>query len=188
MDWYAKVEKFVSAAFLKSSNAGDMKHFERTVFWLKELKPDADEAMLIAAFAHDIERAFRNERTYNKITGSDKGFTSQAHLQYHQETGAKIISDFLTAQHAPPDLVSKVSNLISKHEVGGTEEENILKDADSISYFETQIDMFLKDKVKSAGEEKVRVKFEWMFNRITSPKAKTLAEPMYKSAIKRLIK
>ena len=34
-----------------------MLHFDRTVYWLQQLRPDADGALLIAAISHDIERA-----------------------------------------------------------------------------------------------------------------------------------
>jgi hypothetical protein len=182
MDWFSKVEKFVTDSFIKANNTGDLKHFERTVYWLQKLKPDADEALQIAAFAHDTERAFKDEKS---IT-SDAGFTNKDHLNYHQETGAKIIADFLKNQHAPLELIERVKELISKHEVGGTADENILKDADSISYFENQIPFFLEVKVKSVGKDKVREKFGWMFSRISSSRAKQLAEPMYLKAIKDL--
>lgn len=182
MDWYPKVEKFVTDSFIKANNAGDLKHFERTVYWVKRLKPDADEALQIAAFAHDTERVFKDEKNIN----SNSGLVSQDRLNYHQETGAKIIADFLKEQQAPQELIERVKSLISKHEVGGTEDENILKDADSISYFENQIPFFLEVKVKSVGKDKVREKFDWMLSRISSLRAKQLAEPMYLKAIKDL--
>ena len=56
---YDKVEKFVEKSY---KGKFGMVHFKRTVYWIRELKPNADEAMLIAAIAHDIERAFRKER------------------------------------------------------------------------------------------------------------------------------
>ena len=55
---FEQVKAFVQETF-SGPKAGGIKHFEQTVFWLKKLKPDADEPMLIAAYAHDIERGFR---------------------------------------------------------------------------------------------------------------------------------
>ena len=83
-------------------------------------------------------------------------------------------------------MVEKVIMLISKHEVGGNDGQNLLKDADSISYFENQIQHFLTAKVADVGKAKVKEKFDWMFSRITSNKAKDIAEPMYEAAINRL--
>lgn len=185
MELYDKLKKFVDEAFVKAGDTHDLKHFERTVYWLLQLKADSDEALRAAAYAHDIERAFRDPG-YNKITASDKGFVSEDHLQHHQDTGAAIVAKFLTEQGAPEKFIAKVQQLISRHEIGGSEEENLLKDADSLSYFENQVDMFIAKKVPEAGKEKVREKFQWMFNRITSVKAKELARPMYEQAIKKL--
>jgi hypothetical protein len=185
MNWYNKVKQFVDDSFAKAGDIHDLKHFDRTVHWLLQLDPHADDALQTAAYAHDIERAFR-DKSYNKIFQNNKGFISQDHLRHHQETGADIISDFLTQASAPEDFIKKVKRLISRHEIGGNADENILKDADSISYFENQIPFFLEVKVKSVGKDKVREKFDWMFSRISSSRAKQLAEPMYLKAIKDL--
>jgi hypothetical protein len=40
-----------------SSVPEDRRHAENTLDWLLMLKPDADEALQIAALGHDIERA-----------------------------------------------------------------------------------------------------------------------------------
>ena len=187
MKWLEKVKEFVKQSFVTAGDVYDLKHFERTVYWLLLLKPDADEALQAAAYAHDIERAFR-DKSYNKISENAKGFVSSEHLSHHQEIGAKIIADFLTAEGADKNFINKVKSLIAHHEVGGTTEENLLKDSDSISYFENQINMFINRKVLEAGKQKVREKFDWMFNRITSEQAKSIAYPMYQTAIKELEK
>lgn len=183
---FLKVRQFVIEAFTNAHNLDDIKHFERTVYWLKQLKSDADEALCIAAFAHDIERAFR-ETTSDSMAGIyAKGFRDEELLTYHQNKGAEIIANFLKEQNAPDKLIERVKILISKHEEGGNEEQNLVKDADSVSYFENQIEHFLTKKVAEVGKDKVREKFQWMFDRITSKKAKEIAMPMFKDAINRL--
>ncbi|OGH94654.1 MAG: hypothetical protein A2538_04460 [Candidatus Magasanikbacteria bacterium RIFOXYD2_FULL_41_14] len=42
------------------------------------------------------------------------------------------------------------------------------------------VSLFLGEKVKEDGREKVKQKFDWMFNRITSEKAKQIAQPRCK--------
>jgi hypothetical protein len=185
MELYLKVEKFIIDSFNKTTHAGDIKHFERTVYWLKQLKPDADEALCIAAFAHDAERAFRDEESTKKVF-QIKGFVNKDQVKYHSETGANIIAEFLKKENAPAEFVEHIRQFISKHEIGGTDDENILKDADSISYFENQIPFFLNVMVNKVGKEIVREKFQWMYDRITSEKAKEIALPMYQKAIKEL--
>ncbi len=180
MDLYKKVEQFVQ----ESSSKPD-RHALRTVFWIKELYSQADKAMLIAAIAHDIERAFKKDKL-DGIRCNKKGFLDEKHIKYHQEKGAEIIGDFLKKQKAEDDLVNKVKMLVSKHEVGGSKEQNILKDADSISFFENNVDYFVEKLSIKVGKKEVRDKFNWMFERITSSKAKEIARVWYEDGMKRL--
>jgi hypothetical protein len=76
--------------------------------------------------------------------------------------------------------------LVSKHEVGGNQDQNLLKDADSISFLENNVDNFVSKKVSETGKDKVRDKFDWMYNRITSETARQIARPWYEAAIKKL--
>jgi hypothetical protein len=178
-NFYKETEKFVNEV------TGGNRHLERTVFWLKKLKPDAGEAMLIAALSHDIERAFRDS-AYDKITKSEKGYQSEDHLLYHQTKGAEIMAEFLKKNGAGRELINKVFSLIEKHEVGGDSDQNLIKDADSLSFLENNIDLFLEKHVATSGKEKVRDKFNWTFNRITSEVARELARPYFDEAIRKL--
>lgn len=142
--------------------------------------------MLIAAIAHDIERARRIKEYEERFKQSEKGFMDQGHMKYHQDKGAEVISDFLREQGAGVEFIDRVASLISRHEVGGSDDQNILKDADSISYFEVNAGRFIKKHLKNVGKEKIRKKFDWMFNRITSENAHEIARPFYEAAIRKL--
>jgi len=176
---YKQTEEFVNRT------VGSSRHLERTVFWLQQLKPNASEALLIAARSHDIEKAFRNS-SYNKIAQSDKGYQNEEYLSHHQAKGAEIMSQFLKEKGADEALIKKVSELIESHEVGGDDDQNLIKDADSLSFLENSIDLFLVEQIKKTSREKVRSKINWMFDRITSKKAKTLARPFFENAISKL--
>jgi|SRR3989344_6473334 len=182
-NFFSKVEQFVKESFTKIGQESQIKHFERTVYWIKKLNPKCDEALLISAIAHDIERAYRTKEQHEKITGV--GFTHTEFFRPHEEKGAEIIAEFLKKEKANQTLIQKVKMLISRHEEGGNEEQNLLKDADSLSFFENNIPSFLK-KVKEQGKENIRKKFDWMFERITSQNAKKIAKPWYEKAIKDL--
>ena len=52
-------------------------------------------------------------------------------------------------------------------------------DADSVSYFETNAETFVKEKAPIEGYEKIKGKFDWMFNRIKSDAAREAARPNY---------
>jgi len=83
---YEKAEQFVDESY---KGKHGMIHFKRTVYWVKQLKPDADEAMLIAAIAHDIERAFRKEGDPQMQRMKASGMKDEEFLRYHQEKGAR---------------------------------------------------------------------------------------------------
>lgn len=186
---YTKVEKFVIEMFNKNSedlSNLNIKHLLRTVYWVKELKNNVDEAFLVAAVSHDIERAFRNVAEYNYIKDSKDGYKSEDHLLFHQNEGASIIAKYLQDLGVEPTFIERVKMLVSKHEVGGSDVQNLLKDADSISFFENNIDFFINKLAVERGVDKVKEKFEWMFERISSDKAKKIAEVWYKEAMDKI--
>lgn len=153
-------------------------HFVRALYWLCKLEPNASEEMKIAAYTHDVERAIC---PYN----IGAFLLDKEVLRKHQENGGLEIYNFLLKEGANPDFASKVKTLIYNHEIGGTGEQNLIKDADSISYFETNsaehanwIDKFSK--------EEIMAKFDWMYNRISLDRAKKNAKPFYERAVKNL--
>jgi len=171
-----QIKQFVSESFKKSIyGGGSMRHFERTVYWLKELKPDADESMLIAAYAHDIERAFRDAISQEDFF-KDKEFNDVDFLENHQAKGAKIISGFLEERNYPENDIERIYNMIKHHEEGGDVESDLIKDADSISYLENNAIKYTK-WTNDLGVDKVKRKIDWMYDRISSEKAKVLAAP-----------
>jgi hypothetical protein len=182
---YNKVEKYVIETFSKNNDENGIKHLLRTAYWIKILEPRADESLLISAVAHDIERGFR-DKSYNKITNNSKGFMSDEHLTYHQNEGARIMGEYLKEINADKKLINRVKSLVSKHEIGGNKNQNLLKDADSISFFENNVDHFIKKQIGNTSKEKVIDKFNWMFNRISSNRAKNIAKPFYEEAIRKV--
>ena len=160
-----------------------MLHFDRTVYWLKQLRPDADEALLIASISHDIERASRLGDA--GLGRTDKGFLNIDDNTYHQEKGAEIIGNFLKEQGADDKLIKRVKHLVSAHEYGGDDDQNLLKDADSLSFVENNASIFIA-RLDKLGYDNVKEKFDWMYGRISEPKAKQLAKPFYEKMIKKL--
>ncbi|MGB0757502.1 MAG: DUF4202 family protein [Patescibacteria group bacterium] len=179
---YPKVEEFVKESY---GGKRSLDHFYRTVYWAKELKPDTDEAFCVAALAHDIERS-------QKIVPIDPETTKKTHyqdpdyLKNHSEASAEIVKDFLEKENVEKGFIDRVVHLISRHEVGGDDDQNLLKDADSISFLENNIDTFLSKHVEMFGKEAVQGKFDFMYNRITSSEGKKFAKPFYDDACKRL--
>ena len=59
-------------------------------------------------------------------------------------------------------FIKKVEYLIQNHEIGGDSEVNILRDADSISFFEDNINIFLETHNHDQYVEKITS----MYNRV----------------------
>jgi len=175
-----QVKQFIQYSFNQRIHEKSTKHFDRTVYWLKQIKPDADEAMLIAAYAHDAARAFSEKDTEEIF--KEKEFTDQTILTEHQVTGARIVAGFLRKECYDEESIKRVYRMIRHHEEGGDEESNVIMDADSISYLEINAVRHIA-LVNSLGKDKIKRKIDWMYKRISSHKAKIVAEPFYKKAI-----
>lgn len=180
---YQKVVKFVDKSYGKKKS-----HYERTVYWILQLDSDVDAAMKIAGYSHDIQSAFSRGDNMKTVKESEKGFKDEELLTTHQKEGAEIMKKFLEDNEGPPEVAKKVYDLISKHETGGNDDQNILKDADSISFLECNAEHFVDKYAIEFGYTKVKEKFDWMFNRISSAKARDIAKPMYENAIAKLEK
>jgi hypothetical protein len=140
-------------------------HFVRSLYWVNQFEAHADEALQIAAYAHDTERALYPYNIRAFLLDADV-------LKKHQENGAAAIYAFLLKENAAPDLALKV----------GTHEQNLLKDADSISYFETNSIKHTEWTDKLSKEE-IKAKFDWMYNRISLDSAKIIAKPLYEKVL-----
>ncbi len=159
-------------------------HLRRTADWVKTLRPDADEALVIAALCHDIERSAKHNKSESEKML--RNITGEEYLRNHQERSGNIMHNFLVHEGANSDFADRVEHLISKHEVGGDDDQNLLKDADSVSFFENNIDHFFENIVQVIGRKELIRKFEWMYQRITLKTAEETARPLYLKAMKKL--
>ena len=184
MNWYQKVEDYVKKVFTKCGKESSIKHFIRTVYWIKKLRPDSDEALLIAGVAHDIERSVRTQKEYDKLKNT--GFLDKKFLKKHQEKSAKIIGEFLEKEGASSKLIERVKSLVSHHEVGGDDDQNLLMDADIISFFENNAERWVYNNVEIYGKDIIKEKFDWMFNKISTKERKNICKPMYEKVIEML--
>ncbi len=165
-DKFKKAKAEIEATIKKSPIVSDFTHANKTLQWLLVLKPDADEALQLAALAHDIERGvtgitdsnLKDMNSYDKRRGE------------HSERSADFSAEILKKHGFDEEFINRVVDFIKKHEIGGDEESNVLKDADSIAYFDYNIPGYLKRN----GLEKARFKIKYMFERVSSPKAKEI--------------
>lgn len=138
----------------KSEHGREISHAENTLFWVKKLKPSASLALQIAALAHDIERGILPRFM-------DKDFEShEEYKKAHSEKGAKILEDILKKYDIDKKIIIEATNLVRLHEVGGNTDADILRDADSISFFDNNLDFYIGYKGMAGAIKQVKYKFD----------------------------
>lgn len=177
-----EAEKWVNKIY---SNAD---HLIRTGYWVKKVYPGADEAMVIAAITHDVERAFPSGRKPPSPELKGAKWDDVVYNRWHGKRSSKFVGKFLEDHDAQENLIKKVTKLIIYHEEGGWEEADYLRDADSISFLEINPPFFISRIGKDLKRKEVKEKFDYMFRRIGSRKARELAASFYNKAIAELNK
>jgi len=166
IDSIAGAKQIIRAVISKSSVPEDPIHAENVLEWLLKLKPDADEALQIAALAHDIDRS--DERT--KIRRSDFNDYNQFKAS-HANNSAKILKDILHKCQVEQSVVDEACRLVKRHESGGDPRSDLLKDADSISYFEVNMPQYFQRE----GYEETLRRCIWGYQRL-SPRMKEICQ------------
>ena len=115
----------------------DPRHADNTLEWLLRLAPDADEALQLAALGHDIDRAIEEVKV-RRADFDDYDAFKAAHARH----GAELIRPILTACGVERPIVDETCRLVTAHEVGGDRRADLLKDADSISYFDVNLPLY----------------------------------------------
>ncbi len=167
-----------------TQNYSNAEHLVKTETWLLQLCPAASQALRLAALTHDMERAFPGPDSPQARSSVDHEYN-----RAHSARSAAIVGAFLREQQADQELVAGVEALIRVHEYGGWPEADLLQAADSLSFLEVNISMFLHSipaDDDGSRREEVRHKFCWMYERIQVPEARDLATAVYKNALDRL--
>lgn len=128
----------IRAAIARSPVPEDPGHAENTLQWMKRLAPEAGPALHLAALAHDIERA-RPDRLMRHEFDDYDSFKKE-----HAAVGADIAEALLLDVGIDAVLRQAVFFLIRQHEVGGDPESDLLKDADSLSYFDHNLPFYYR--------------------------------------------
>src|ERR1043166_3448053 len=136
-------------------------HLLNTLEWLDRLSPGSREAVRLAALTHDMERAFSGPDQPIATTLSDP-----VYYRLHSERSARIVGAWLCKQGADIILTQDVEELIRLHEIGGSPEANLVQAADSLSFLDVNIDLFLE--FARSGKyplSEVQWKFNWSYDR-----------------------
>jgi hypothetical protein len=171
-----KIRKIIES----SSVPEDPLHAENTLKWLLKLESKAGQALQIAALAHDIERAIEDKKV-SRIKYKDFDAFKEAHAR----NGAKILRYILEKCEVDESITNEACRLVTLHEVGGDAGSDLLKDADSISFFDVNLTHYYKRE----GWEEARRRAIWGYRRISKQKQKILSSITYEDdQLKQLLK
>ena len=136
----------------------DPRHAENTLKWLFRLEPKADPALQIAALAHDIDRAVET-RKVRRADFSDYDAFKTAHAR----NGAAILKAILDKCGVAQSVADEACRLVALHELGGDPRSDLLKDADSISFFEVNLPLYYQRE----GREETMRRCSWGYRRLS---------------------
>jgi hypothetical protein len=157
-------------------------HLLRALERLDDLAPASSEAVRLATLTHDMERAFPGPDSPPMSALDDPEYN-----QLHCQRSARIVTAWLRDQQAAEALIGDVERLILAHETGGWAEADLVQAADSLSFLDTNVDLFLG--FVRAGRfpaSAVRWKFEQTYHRIKVPRARAIARPLVNDAVAKL--
>jgi len=152
------VKQAILDVIAKSSVPEDFRHAQNTLVWVLKLDPSADQALQIAALAHDIERA--DEKQKIKRSDFDDYDTFKT---VHANRSADILKSMLEQHEFHSSFIEDACLLVQNHEFGGIPRADLLKDADSLSYFEVNLPHYFKRE----GLEETKRRCLWGLRRLS---------------------
>ena len=164
MDCFTLVKKEIDAITRHAPSEIEYQHSQSILAIVLRLNPNADDALKIAALGHDIDRSIPEKRIRPEEFIDYKEYKRQ-----HSIRSAEIISEIMKSCGCKEDLIERTRVLIENHEVGGSGDVEILKDADSISFFQDNLSHYHRT-YPDVFKDKIR----FMYIRL-SPKGRALA-------------
>ncbi len=158
MDSIAWAKKSIRKIIARSSVPEDPLHAENTLKWLLMLEPEADPALQIAALAHDIDRAVKRRKVHRPDFKCYEAFKAA-----HARNGARILRELLGKCGVADSVADETCRLVTLHEIGGDTRSDLLKDADSISFFEVNLPFYFKRE----GAEEAGRRCSWGYRRLS---------------------
>jgi hypothetical protein len=159
MNSVERAKQDIRAIIAGSKVPEDPRHAENALEWLLRLDPKADQALQIAALAHDIDRAVEAR----KVRRSDYD-DYDAFKAAHARNGAKILRTLLDSCGIAKSITEEACRLVAAHEVGGDPRSNLLKEADSISFFSVNMPLYYQRE----GWEETKRRCVWGYRRLSA--------------------
>jgi len=131
------VKKNIKAIIALSGIPEDPIHSQNTCEWVLKLDPKADESLQIAALGHDIERAVKSRKILRKDYKDYDQFK-----EAHAINSVVILKDIMNECKLDEQMLKDICEMVRYHEVGGNKQTNLLRDADTISFFEINLPLY----------------------------------------------
>lgn len=157
-----------------SSVPEDLLHAENTLMWLLRFNPRASQALQIAAFAHDIERALENKKIRRTDFNNYDAFKSS-----HASNSSKILMEILTECDIHRAISLEACSLVSLHEIGGNANADLLMNVDSISYFDVNLPLYFQRE----GLDETLQRSVWGYKRLSERGGKIVKKLKYSEEI-----
>ncbi len=167
-DLKREIEQIVRHSFVPE----DVAHSQNTLRWLLKLKPDADEALQIAALGHDIERAIVERKVRREDFRSYDEFK-----QAHALNSAVVLDELMRRCQISEQLAKRVLHLVRHHETGADRDANTLRDADIISFFDVNLPHYF---ARNSPEETKR-RWLWGYKKLPDSLRAIVANFDYRS-------
>ena len=133
-------------------------HARETLRLLLIMRPQADLALQVAALGHDLERALPPGLRVERSRFPDYASFKAAHAR----NSAGHLTMLLRKHHLPEGFCQRVRRLVERHEVGGDPDSDLLKEADSLSFFTTNLPHYLERE----GEAEALRRCRWGWERL----------------------
>lgn len=166
------VKKKIESIIEKSIVPEDPQHSKNTLKWVLKLKPDADEALKIATLGHDIERAIKQRKVNRSDYKSYDKFKKA-----HALNSANILVEIIKEYDVSEELMDEVFFLVKNHETGNDKKVNILKYADTISFFQVNLPHYFARN----SEEETKNRISWGYKKLTKENKKIVSEFKYEN-------
>lgn len=172
MDNIDCVKRKIEEIIKESPVPEDLIHSKNTLEWLLKLNPDADEASQIAALGHDVERAIEGRKVKREDYKNYDEFKNA-----HALNSAKVMTEIMEECDISKKLADDILPLVRYHETGSTKRIDILRDADSISFFHVNLPYYF---IRNGAEE-TKKRCLWGCKKLSGHLKRIVSEFIYRN-------
>jgi hypothetical protein len=142
----------IDAVNAESPTGVEADHAVRVTDWVRTLRPDADEPLLLAARAHHIRRWTVPRSSYPEGRSVYLRWRRDLHEVHAREAGV-----ILEAQGYDADAITRVQDIVGKKRLASDPDVQTLEDALCLVFIQTQYDE-LADRLDTEKMESVVAK------------------------------